>query len=136
MHGARGASQAWAIQDRVQVLSAKVGHTDTFSGSMLFTNAPMPMTVAARDEKDQLITAVTNMALSQPALEFANRFLFTTDMIVGGQGVVVFARGRDAGMRQYAIKYVSPCPNQATPLLMLARFIAFDACHRSYRHQH
>jgi hypothetical protein len=91
----------------VQVPSATADETDTVSGSALFTNAAMPITVAAKNEKEQLITAVTNMALSQPAIEFANRFLFTTDMVVGGQGIVVFARGRDAGMRQFAIKCVS-----------------------------
>jgi hypothetical protein len=47
---------------------------------------------------------LTNMALSQPPLVFADRFLFTAEIVEGGQGIVAFARGRDAGMRQYAIK--------------------------------
>jgi hypothetical protein len=113
----------------VQVPSAKVGQTDTFSGSTIFTNAPMPMTVAARDEKDQLTTAVTNMALSQPAIVFANRFLFTTDMVFGGQGVVVFSRGRDAGMRQYAIKYVSLCPSSPDRTLLVLAVSYWIQCH-------
>jgi hypothetical protein len=83
-----------------------MGQTVTSSGSTGFTNVAMPLTGTAGTEKEQLITAVTNMALSQPAIEFAHRFLFTTDMMLGGQSVVVFARGRSAGMRQYAIKYV------------------------------
>jgi hypothetical protein len=60
--------------------------------------------VAAGSEREQLIAAVTNMALSQPPLVFADRFLFTTDSVEGGQSIVVFARSRDAGMRQFAIK--------------------------------
>jgi hypothetical protein len=67
---------------------------------------PLPATVKAGTEREQLIAAVTNMAMSQPPTVFADRFLFTTDMVEGGQGIVVFARGRDAGMRQFAIKCV------------------------------
>jgi hypothetical protein len=68
---------------------------------------PLPHTLAGAGERDRLVAAVTNMAMSQPPLVFANRFLFTTDMVEGGQGIVVFARSRDAGMRQIAIKCAS-----------------------------
>jgi hypothetical protein len=69
------------------------------------TMLPMlPRTMAVEDEKDRLVSAVNNMAMSQPPLVFADRFLFTTDIIEGGQGVVVFARNRDAGLRQFAVK--------------------------------
>jgi hypothetical protein len=70
----------------------------------LGSSLPMPATVTAGNEREQLIVAVTNMALSQPPLIFADRFPFTTGMVEGGQGIVVFARGRDAVMRQFAIK--------------------------------
>jgi hypothetical protein len=82
----------------------------------------LPDTMAVEDEKDRLVFAVTNMAMSQPPLVFADRFLFTTGIIEGGQGVVVFARNRDAGLRQFAVKCAAcflktsgrkcePCPN-------------------------
>jgi hypothetical protein len=86
------------------------------------TQTMLPHTMAVEDEKDRLVFAVTNMAMSQPPLVFADRFLFTTDIIEGGQGVVVFARNRDAGLRQFAVKCApcflktsgrkcEPCPN-------------------------
>jgi hypothetical protein len=68
---------------------------------------PMPHTLDTVDEQNQLVAAVTNMAMSQPPLVFANRFVFTTDMVEGGQGIVVFARGRSAGMNHIAIKCAS-----------------------------
>jgi hypothetical protein len=67
----------------------------------------MPHTLAAADERKRLVAAVTNMAMSQPPLVFANRFLFTTDMVRGGQGIVVFARNSGAGMHHIAIKCTS-----------------------------
>jgi hypothetical protein len=66
----------------------------------------MPHTLTAVDEDDRLVAAVTNMALSKPPLVFANRFLFTTDMVQGGQGIVVFGRSSGACMRHIAIKCV------------------------------
>lgn len=84
----------------------KVGETNTSAGTtvLMRTAAKLPLTMLAGDEMEQLMAAAHNMALSQPPVEFASRFLFTNDMVVGGQGLVVFARGRDAGMRQFAIK--------------------------------
>jgi hypothetical protein len=63
-----------------------------------------PNTFAAGSEHEQLVTAVSNMAMSQTPIVFASRFLLTTGMVRGGQGIVVFARGDDGGMRQFAIK--------------------------------
>jgi hypothetical protein len=80
-----------AIEDRA-------GHMQALGSSDL------PPTLAAGDNYEQLEAEISNMALSQPPLLFANRFLFTTDFVRGGQALVVFARGRDAGLRQYAIK--------------------------------
>jgi hypothetical protein len=78
--------------------------TRTWGGT---SAGPLPHTLAAAGEGDRLVAAVTNMAMSQPPLDFANRFFFTTDMVKGGQGIVVFARSRDAGMHQIAIKCAS-----------------------------
>jgi hypothetical protein len=88
----------------------KVGETNTSAGTtgLMRTAAKLPLTMLAGDEMEQLMAAAHNMALSQPPVEFASRFLFTNDMVVGGQGLVVFARGRDAGMRQFAIKCAMP----------------------------
>jgi hypothetical protein len=76
----------------------------TLCSSLGPTQIMLPHTMAVEDEKDRLVSAVTNMAMLQPPLVFADRFLFTTDIIEGGQGVVVFARNRDAGLRQFAVK--------------------------------
>jgi hypothetical protein len=71
------------------------------------TDVPMPHTLAADFERERIIAAVTNMAMSRPPLVFANRFLFTTDMVQGGQGIVVFAHRKDVGMHHVAIKCAS-----------------------------
>jgi hypothetical protein len=87
-----------------QPAAASVALGTVHGSTTLGTSPPLPDTLAASTEREQLVAAVTNMALSQPPLAFADRFLFMTDMVAGGQGIVAFARGRDAGMRQFAIK--------------------------------
>jgi hypothetical protein len=88
----------------------------------------MPDTLAAGlgAEQEQLIVAVNNMALSQPPLIFADRFLFTRDMVKGGQGIVVYARGCDASMHQFAIKCVL-CDRSQIVCIFLVSF-AIGSC--------
>jgi hypothetical protein len=67
----------------------------------------MPHTLVAGDEQARLMTALTNMAESDPPHLFANRYFLTTDIVKGGQSVVVFARGRVSNMHHIAIKCAS-----------------------------
>jgi hypothetical protein len=96
---------AWLVQETapryVEVLGA-ISPLTTLGPSVA-----MPGTLEAEGERDRLKAAVANMAHSNPPIPFAKRFLLTTDIVHGGQSVVVFARGNDAGLRQFAIKCVS-----------------------------
>ena len=68
-----------------------------------------PATTGGKDAQERLVTAIVNMSAAQPQVLFAGAWLLTAGMVHGGQGVVAFARGRDAGMRQFAIK-CAPAP--------------------------
>ena len=76
----------------------------TASADATWDTTVVPPTIAGQEPQDRLVRAIMNLATSQPQILFAGAYLLTTDVVYGAQGIVVFARGRDAGMRQYAIK--------------------------------
>lgn len=67
----------------------------------------------------ELVKAVEAMAHAEPQELFAGNYYLSTDMVQGGQALVVFGRGRGAGMRQHAIKCApgakTPAPRHAPP---------------------
>lgn len=95
-------------QNRVTLATNQLPTAAVTGVSSLGSTESLPRTLAAKDEKGRLIAAVTNMAASQPPIPFGSRFLLTSDIVEGGQGIIVFARGNNAAMRPYAIK-CAPC---------------------------
>ena len=76
----------------------------TFASGYSHVTIEQPDTLAERDPFNQLMTAVENMSEAMPPVPFAGRFLLSTDFAQGSQGLVVFARDRNDGFSQYAIK--------------------------------
>ena len=74
------------------------------TGGPDYVHTTATRTGAAADGAEQLLAAVTQMAHSQPGVPFARDFWLTTDIVFGGQSLVVFARSKDSTMRPYAIK--------------------------------
>lgn len=83
-----------------------------------------PATTGGKDAQDRLVTAIVNMSAAQPQVLFAGAWLLTAGMVHGGQGIVAFARGRDAGMRQYAIK-CAPASRPVCPLRLQSSRLKF-----------
>ena len=54
--------------------------------------------------REQIATALLNMAEARPPLPFARRFSLLSEQCHGGQAVVNFARDAAGGLMQYAIK--------------------------------
>jgi hypothetical protein len=99
------------VQNTGRVSCTKVTTASDTSAFTTLGQTPhdqLPQTLEASNEKERLVAAVTNMAISQPPVSFAARFLLTSAIVRGGQSIVVFARSCDAGMRQFAIK-CAPC---------------------------
>ena len=65
---------------------------------------------AVNEAEQSLVATVHAMAAAQPPVLLAGRYVLSADMVQGGQGMVVFARGRDNGLRQYAVKCAPACP--------------------------
>jgi hypothetical protein len=66
----------------------------------------LPHTMDEPDAKEQLLTAIENIAGTQPPEVFAGAYILSSNYMRGGQAVVVFARDCGEGFLQYAIKYV------------------------------
>ena len=54
--------------------------------------------------------AIDNMNAANPPRVFAEQFYLLNERIVGGQALVNFARDRDGGFFQYAVKCAGLCP--------------------------
>ena len=69
-------------------------------------------TAGGEDTHVKLDRALANMRDAGPQEPFVGHYLLLKEQVQGGQALVVFARGRDGGFFQYAIKcapFVLPC---------------------------
>jgi hypothetical protein len=62
-------------------------------------------TMAGATWHQQLNRALNNMRIARPSQPFAGRYLLLQERASGGQAVIAFARDRDGGFFQYAIKF-------------------------------
>ena len=75
----------------------------THSGTYTFDNTGAD-TGAMPDAHAKLLCALENLAAADPPRVFARRYVLLQERSVGGQAVVNYARGRDGGLFQYALK--------------------------------
>ena len=75
----------------------------THSGTYTFDNTGAD-TGAMPDAHAKLLCALENLASADPPRVFARRYVLLQERSVGGQAVVNYARGRDGGLYQYALK--------------------------------
>ena len=76
--------------------------TGTWSMSTATAN-----TLSKTDARAQLVAALEHISREHPPPVFAGRYVLLQERVSGGQAVVNFARGRDGGYFQYAIKFAS-----------------------------
>ena len=62
-------------------------------------------TLSKTDARAQLVAALEHISREHPPPVFAGRYVLLQERVSGGQAVVNFARGRDGGYFQYALKH-------------------------------
>lgn len=82
--------------------------TSSTSGTHAYHTAPEHRRAAgaraAKDPRDALIDELSDLALRQPPVPFADRYLLLDERVEAGQSVVNFARDSRDAQQQYAIK--------------------------------
>ena len=96
-------SESSVLRKRIAPLPPGVQST---LGAENFTTA-MPATMMEPSLRDQVSTALYNIAEANPPVAFAGRYYLLMDQRHGGQAVVQFARELASTLMQYAVKCAS-----------------------------
>lgn len=78
------------------------------------------------DARARLERALEKLAEAEPPQLFAGRYVLLQERVAGGQAIVNFARGRGAGLTQYAIKCVIQM--RLHPIKAVASCVPFSCC--------